>query len=189
MIGAWLLQHFVEETGANRSPLGVLAICRGDQVVVRPTLLPLTTLFLLLRVTGTRGLGGLGLLFPLGAAVGENCTNRLFARGKVGGDVEPPASARGGLTPELVYQLLTGGADDEGSDDVRVYDVGELDALFRETSDEISERFIRLLPAAPEVLGIPRAHVCAMEVAGKDPDQVSPAMAQTLREVLEPRPG
>jgi len=30
MIGAWLLQHLVEETGASRSPLGVLAICRGD---------------------------------------------------------------------------------------------------------------------------------------------------------------
>jgi len=30
MIGARLLQHLVEETGASRSPLGVLAICHGD---------------------------------------------------------------------------------------------------------------------------------------------------------------
>ena len=30
IIGAWLLQHFVEEARASRSPLGVLAICRGD---------------------------------------------------------------------------------------------------------------------------------------------------------------
>jgi len=30
VIGARLLQHLVEETGASRSPLGVLAICRGD---------------------------------------------------------------------------------------------------------------------------------------------------------------
>jgi len=30
VIGAWLLQHLVEETGSSRSPLGVLAICRGD---------------------------------------------------------------------------------------------------------------------------------------------------------------
>ena len=34
VIGARLLQHLVEETGARRSPLGVFAICRGDQVVV-----------------------------------------------------------------------------------------------------------------------------------------------------------
>jgi len=30
MIGARLLQHLIEETGASRSPLWVLAICRGD---------------------------------------------------------------------------------------------------------------------------------------------------------------
>jgi len=28
MLGAWLLQHLIKETGASRSPLGVLAICR-----------------------------------------------------------------------------------------------------------------------------------------------------------------
>jgi hypothetical protein len=88
-----------------------------------------------------------------------------------------------------MHQLLTGGAGDEGSDDVGDYDVGDLGALFRETSDEISERFIRLLPAVLEVLGIPRAHICALEVPDKDPDQVNPAMDQTLREVLEPCPG
>ena len=189
MIRAWLLQHFVEETEASRSPLGVLAIRRGDQVFVRPTLLPLTTLFLLLRVLETRGLGGLGLLFPLGAAIGENWTNCLFTRGEVGGDIEQLASAHGGLTPELVYQLLTGGAGDEGSDDVEVRDVGELGALLGETPDEISERLIRLLSTAPEVPGVPRAYVCALEVLDKDPNQVCPTVDQTLREVLEPRPG
>jgi hypothetical protein len=116
MIGAWLLQHLVEEAGATRSPLGVLAIHRGDQVVVRPTLLPLATLLLLLGVARSRGLGGLGLLFPLGGAIGENCANCLLARGKVGGDVEQLACARGGLATELVYQLLAGGAGDEGPD-------------------------------------------------------------------------
>jgi hypothetical protein len=118
MIGAWLLQHLVKETRASRSPLGVLAIHCGDQVVVRPTLLPLVTLFLLFRVARARGLGGLSLLFPLGGTVEENYTNYLFARGKVGGDVEKLASARGGLAPELMYQLLTGGAGNEGPDDV-----------------------------------------------------------------------
>jgi len=168
VIGAWL-QHLVEETRASRSPLGVLEICRDDQVVVRLTLLPLATPFLLLRVARARGLSGLGLLFPPGA-VGENCTNCLFARGKVGGDVEQLASARGGLAPELVYQLLAGGAGNEGPNDVRVCDVEELGALFGESPDEISERFIRLLPAAPEILGISGAHVCALEVSSEDPD-------------------
>ena len=47
MIGAWFLQHLVEETGASRSPLGVLAICRGYQVVVRLTCFPLRPFFFL----------------------------------------------------------------------------------------------------------------------------------------------
>ena len=137
VVGTRLIQHLVKEARASRGLLGVLAIRRGDQVVVRPTLLPLATLFLLLRVAGARGLGGLGLLFPLGSAIRENCTNCLFARGKVGGNVEQLTDARGGLAAELVYQLLAGGAGNEGSDDVGVCDVGELGALLGESPDEI----------------------------------------------------
>ena len=44
------------------SPLGVLAIRRGDEVVVQPTLLPLATLLFLFGVLGARGLGGLVLM-------------------------------------------------------------------------------------------------------------------------------
>jgi hypothetical protein len=87
-----------------------------------------------------------------------------------------------------VYQLLTGGAGDEGSNDIGVRDVGELGALLGETPDEISERLIRLLSTTPEVPGVPRVHVCALEVPDKDHNQVCPAVDQTLREVLEPRP-
>jgi len=88
-----------------------------------------------------------------------------------------------------VYQLLAGGTGDEGSDDIGVGDVGELGALFGEPPDEVSEGFIRLLPAAPEVSGVPRAHVCALEVPDKDPNQVGPVVDHALREVLEPRSG
>jgi len=66
-----------------------------------------------------------------------------------------------------VYQLLAGGAGNEGSDDVGVCDVGELDALLGESPDEILERFIRLLSVASVVLGISREHVCALEVPDK----------------------
>jgi len=52
MIGAWLLQHLVEEIAASRSPLGVLAIYLTHKVVIRPTLLPLATLLLLFRILG-----------------------------------------------------------------------------------------------------------------------------------------
>ena len=87
-----------------------------------------------------------------------------------------------------MYQLLAGGTGDEGSDDVGVGDVGELGALFGESPNEVSEGLIRLLLAAPEVLGVSRAHVCALEVPDEDPDQVGPVMDHALREVLEPCP-
>ena len=79
MIGAWLLQHFVEETGASGSLLGVLAICHSHEVVIRPTLFPLATLLFLFGVLGARGLGGLGFLLPLGVTIGEDRPNCLFA--------------------------------------------------------------------------------------------------------------
>jgi len=80
------------------------------------------------------------------------------------------AGACGGLATELVYQLLAGGADDEGPDDVGVCDVGKLSALLGESPDEVSEGLIGILPAAPEVLGVSRTHVCALEVPDEDLD-------------------
>jgi len=88
-----------------------------------------------------------------------------------------------------MYQLFAGGTGDEGSDDVGVRDVGELGALLGESPDEVSEGLIRLLPAAPEVPGVPRAHVCSLEISDEDLDQVSPVVDHALREVLEPRSG
>jgi len=76
----------------------------------------------------------------------------------------------GGLASELVYKLFAGGASDECLDDIGVGDVGELGALLGETPDEVSERLVRLLAAAPEVPGVPGAHVCALEVPGEDLD-------------------
>ena len=88
-----------------------------------------------------------------------------------------------------MYQLLAGGTRNEGSDDVGVRDVGELGALFRESPDEVSEGLVGLLPAAPEVPGVPRAHICALEIPDEYPDQVSPVVDHVLREGLEPCPG
>ena len=66
--------------------------------------------------------------------------------------------------------MLAGGTGDEFSDDVGVCDVGELGALLGETPNEVSEGFIGLLPAAPEVLGVSRTHICALEVPDEDLD-------------------
>ena len=57
--------------------------------------------------------------------------------------------------------------------------------MLGESPDEVLEGLIRLLPAAPEVLGVPRAHVCALEVPDEDPDQVGPVMDHALKEVLK----
>ena len=51
-------------------------------------MLPLVTLFLFLGEVGSRGPGGLVPLLPLGVVVEEDGPDGLFARGKVGGDVE-----------------------------------------------------------------------------------------------------
>jgi len=88
-----------------------------------------------------------------------------------------------------VYQFLAGGTGDEGSDDVGVCDVGELGALLGESPDEVPEGLIGLLSAAPEVLGVSRAYVCAAEVPDEDPDQVGPVVDHALREVLKPCSG
>ena len=71
-------------------------------------------------------------------------------------------------------------------DDLRIADAGQLGALFGEAPDEVSERLVRLLAIALKILGIPRAHVCALEVPDEDPYQVAPVMDLRGREVFEP---
>ena len=65
-------------------------------------------------------------------------------------------------------------------------DVGELGALLGESPDEVSEGLIGLLPASPEVPGVPRAHVSALEVPDEDLDEVGPVVDHAVRKVLEP---
>jgi hypothetical protein len=69
-----------------------------------------------------------------------------------------------------VDKLLTSGAGDECPDDIRIGEIGELGALLGKAPDKLSQSLIRLRAAAPEVLGIPRAHVGALEVPHKDLD-------------------
>jgi len=61
--------------------------------------------------------------------------------------------------------------------------------LLGESPNEVSEGLIGLLPAAPEVPGIPRAHIRALEVHDEDLDQVGPVVDHALREMLKPSSG
>ena len=74
------------------------------------------------------------------------------------------------LFDDYISYLRTVNTGDEGPDDIGVCNVGELSAFLGESANEVSKRLIRLLPIAPEVLGVPRAHVCTLKVPNKDPD-------------------
>jgi hypothetical protein len=101
-------------------------------------------------------------------------------------DVHQLARPGGGLATQLTHQVVAGGASKERADDIRVGDVGQLGALLRESPDVVPERLSRLLPAASEVLGIPGAHVRALEIAGEGLDQVTPVGDLPRRQVLQP---
>jgi hypothetical protein len=58
--------------------------------------------------------------------------------------------------------------------------------VLRESSDVVPERLSRLLAAAAEILGVPRAHVRALKVAGEGLNQVVPVGDLPQRQVLQP---
>jgi hypothetical protein len=124
--------------------------------------------------------GGPGLL-----VLPEYSIDHLLARGELGGDVHQLARPGGGLATQLAHQVAAGGAGEERADDIRVGDVGQLGALLRESPDVVPERLSRLLSAASEVPGIPKAHVRALEIAGEGLDQVVPVGDLPRRQVLQ----
>ena len=64
--------------------------------------------------------------------------------------------------------------------------MGQLGALLGKASDEVLERLIRPLAITLEVLGVPGAHVCAIEIPNEDLYQVAPVVDLRGREVFEP---
>ena len=55
-------------------------------------------------------------------------------------------------------------------------DARELSALLGEASHIVTQGLAGLLATPFEVSGVPRAHVCALEIAHEGPDQVIPVM-------------
>jgi hypothetical protein len=141
--------------------------------------------FFLVPLSGC--LGDVFRLVALGLLVlSEDGLDRLLARGELGGDVHQLARPGGGLATQLAHHVTAGGAGEERADDVQISDVGQLGALLRELPDVVPERLSRLLAAASEIPGVPRAHVRALEVAGEGSDQVVPVGDMPRRQMLQP---
>jgi hypothetical protein len=188
MIGARLLEHLIEEIGTSRRFPRVLVLSGGDTVRVGGVAFCLRLLLVLLLGAALSGclrdvfrLAALGLL-----VLPENGLNRLLARGELGGDVHQLARPGGGLATQLARQVAAGGAGEERADDIGVGDVGQLGALLRESPDVVPERLSRLLAVALEISGVPRAHIRALEVAGKGLDQVVLVGDLPQRQMLQP---
>jgi hypothetical protein len=176
MIGAWLLEHLVEEVGTFGGFLRVLVLGGGDKVRVGGVAFRLRLLLsLLLGAALSWRLGGVFRWAALGLLVlPEDSLNRLLDRGELGGDVHQLARPGGGLSTQLADQVTASGAGEERADDIWIGDVGQLGALLWESPDVVPERLSRLLPAASEVPGVSRAHVDALEIADEGLDRVVP---------------
>jgi hypothetical protein len=126
MIGARLLEHFVEQVDASRGLPRVLVLGGGDKIRVGGVAFRLRLLLaLLLGAALSRRLGDVFRLGPLGLLVlPEDSLDRLLARGELGGDVHQLARPGGGLATQLAHQVAASGAGEERADDIRVCDVG-----------------------------------------------------------------
>jgi hypothetical protein len=176
MIGARLLEHFVEEVGTSGRFPRALVLGGGDKVCVGGVAFRLRLLLAFLLGAALSGrLGDILRIAALGLLIlPEDGLKRLLARGELGGDVHQLTRPGGGLATQLARQVVAGGASEERTDDIRVGDVGQLSALLRELLDVVPEILPRLLAAASEIPGNPRAHVRALEIAGEGLDQVVP---------------
>jgi hypothetical protein len=116
----------------------------------------------------------------------EDSFDRLLPRGELGGDVHQLARLGGSLATQFAHQVEASDASEERPDDIRVGDVGQLGALLRKLPDVLSQGFPWLLAAASEIPGVPRAHVCALEVSSEGLDQVVSVGDLRKRQMLQP---
>jgi hypothetical protein len=118
----------------------------------------------------------------------EDGFDRLLTRGELGGDVHQFARLGGSLASQFAHQVSASGVGEECPDDVRVGDVGQLDALLRKPLDVLSQGFPWLLAAALEIPRVPRAHVHTLEISSEGLDQVILAGDLRRRQTLQPCP-
>jgi hypothetical protein len=163
----------------------------GDKVCVDGVAFRLRLLLALLPRAALSGcLRDVFRLAPLRLLVlSEDGLDRLLTRGELGGDVHQLACPGGSLATQLAHQVAASAAGEERADDIRVGDVRQLGALLRKSPDVVPEGFSRLLAAASEIPGVPRAHVCALEVVGESFDQVILVGDLRRRQMLQPGSG
>jgi hypothetical protein len=191
MIGARLLEHLVEQVGPSGRLPKVPMLGGSDEICVGGVVFCLRLLLGLLLCVALGGrLGDVFLLVSLRLLVlPKDGLDRLLTTGELGGDIHQLARPDGGLATQLAHQVAASGAGEERADDIRVSDVGRLDALFREPSDVVPQGFPWLLAVASEIPGVPRAHVCALEVSGEGLDQIVPVGNLRMRQMFQPGSG
>jgi hypothetical protein len=191
MIGARLLENLVEQVGLSGRLPKVPVLGGSDKVCVGGVTFPLRLLLgLLLRAALGGRLGDVFLLASLRLLVlPEDGLNRLLTRGELGGDVHQLAGPGGSLATQFAHQVAASGAGEERADDIRVGNVGKLGALLRKLPDILPQGFPWLLASASEILGVPRAHVCALEVSSEGFDQIVPVGDLRRRQMLQPGSG
>jgi hypothetical protein len=163
----------------------------GDKVRVGGIVFRLRLLLaLLLRAVLSGRLGDVFRLAPLRLLVlPEDGLDRVLTRGELDGDVHQLACPGGSLATQLAHQVAASGAGKERADDIRVGDVGQLGALLRKSPDVVPQGFSRQLAATSEILGVPRAHVRDLDVAGEGFDQVVPVGDLRRGQMLQPGSG
>jgi hypothetical protein len=116
----------------------------------------------------------------------EDCPYRLLVESKVGGNIQELPGGVWALAPQLVDKLFTGGSHEECPNDIDISHVGQLSALSREALNVLTESFIRFLAVAPEVLGVTRANISALEVPHENLHEVSLVVDATSQKVFQP---
>jgi hypothetical protein len=119
----------------------------------------------------------------------EDGLDRLLTRGELGGDVHQLARPGGSLATQFAHQVAASGVGEERADDIRVDDVRQLGALLQKLPDVVLQGFPWLLAAASEIPGVPRAHVCSLEVSSEGFDQIVLDGNLCRRQMLQPGSG
>ena len=129
-----------------------------------------SVVLLVLSPVSARGglVGVVSLRFCCGLVPHKDGSNRLLARGVVGGDVQELLGGSLALATQLVNQGLACSPRQERPDDVGTGDVGDGIALFAEASNVLPEGLSRLLLAILEIPWVPKVLICALEVSHED---------------------
>ena len=71
-------------------------------------------------------------------------------------------------------KCFVGCVENESSDHVRIHDIGKLIALLGKAANVLTQSLSHFFLIGFEILGISRAHVCALKVPYEDALQVCP---------------